>query len=104
MFRNKKYIYFISYVYSCSREYNFLPKDKDDMEIIDSVGNCYVSTQKKINSLEMMKLVENSIEQDIKDSCRIESAKSLNIRIIFFKRLKKMGMVPCYLNVQTEIH
>ena len=102
MFRNKKYIYFISYVYSCPRGYNFLPKD--DMKIIDSIGNCYVSTQKKINSMETMKLVEDSIEQDIKNSCQIESLNSLNVRIIFFKRLKKMGMIPCYLNVQTEIH
>lgn len=98
MFRNKKYIYFISYVYSYPKGYNFLP------EIIDSVGNCYVSTQKKLNSMEMMKLVEDSIAQDIKDSCPLESLNSLNIRIIFFKRLKKMGMIPCSLNVQTEIH
>ena len=102
MFHNKKYIYFISYVYSCPKGYNF--SFKDDIELIDSIGNCYVSTQKKINSMEMMKLVEDSIAQDIKNSCPLVSLNSLNIRIIFFKRLKKMGMIPCYLNAQIEIH
>ena len=102
MLRNKKYIYFVSYVYFRPRGYNF--SFKDNMEIIDSIGNCYVSTQKKINSMEMMKSVEDSIAHDIKNSCPLVPLNSLNIRIIIFKRLKKMGMIPCYLNVQTEIH